>query len=241
MGKALSFLGENSFREFVISDDFTNYASAQLWTSLAADAGTSVAAADAAGGTVVLTTGATDNNECTVATTKEMFKYAAEKPFFGKARLQYTEANTDDANVAFGFADAAGSANVIVDNGAGMKASYSGAVVFKVDGGTVWKCQTSIGGTQKTTDSVETAGGASYQTLAILVEPVGATVADVSFHIDPEGGFNFRPMKDANGLAIKHRVTFSGATEMNLFIGAKAGSANSEVVNVDYLYARGIR
>src|SRR5690242_1234219 len=87
-------------RMFGFFDDFEWYISPHRWSSLAADAGASVAiGASAAGGTVVLTTGATDNNEAAVATTNSSFRIADDKPLLFETRLQFSEANVDDANV----------------------------------------------------------------------------------------------------------------------------------------------
>lgn len=227
------YLGRRSFGFF---DDFFEFVSGDLWTDTSPDTGATVAVSDAAGGVLVLTTGGTDNNEAYCLTTKELFKFAADKPLVFETRLQYAEANTDDANVCCGFMDAVG-ADSILDNGAGPKASYSGAVFFKVDGGTRWNVETSLGGTQTTTEltaansldkTAKTAGGASYQTLRIEVLPVSTTVAEVSFFVD--------------GVHVaKHNLTYTSGTEMNAFVGVKAGGSNSEVVNVDYNAAYQVR
>lgn len=217
-------------RMFGFFDDFEWYISPHRWTALAADAGSSVAVgAGAPGGTVVLATGATDNNEAAVGTTNSPFKMADDKPSFFEARLQYAEANTDDANVFAGFADGVNSANLLADNGAGPKSSFSGAGIYKVDGETVWRCVSSKGATQTTTQSTKTAGGSAAQTLRVEIQPIDATTAEVTFYVDDE------PLKDALGNVIKHTVAYASAAAMQAGVYAKAGAANSEVVNVDYV------
>ena len=141
------------------SDDFNELVTGDRWTSIAADTGASVAMTDAVGGRVALVTGATDNNEAYIHTTSELFLPAANKPILVRAQLQFAEANTDDANVIFGLINAA-AANDLQDNGAGPRASYDGAVFYKVDGGTRWQVESSNAGTQVTTDTEYTAGGA---------------------------------------------------------------------------------
>lgn len=138
-------------RSYGFFEDFLDFVSGDLFTDTSGDSGAAVANVDAAGGQVTLTTGATDNNECYLLTTKELFLFAANKPARGRWRFKHTEANTDDANIAFGFMNAVG-ADSILDNGGGPKASYSGAVVFKVDGGTKWNAEVSIAGTQSTVE-----------------------------------------------------------------------------------------
>lgn len=218
-------------RAFGFHEDFFEFVTGDLGTSLAADVGSSVAAGDAAGGVLVITTGATDNNEAAWKTTKELFKVADGKPLVAEARLQYAEAATNAANVLFGFMDAIG-ADAVLDNGAGPKASYSGAVFFKVDGGTRWNVEVSIAGTQSTVELTaansldkvaKTAGGASYVVLRIEIVPKSSTQADVLFFIDDVLVYKFTDW------------TYTNATEMQAGVVAKAGGATSEVVNVDYV------
>ena len=222
-------------RTFFVWDDFVNYTSGGLWTSLAADTTATVTVSDGAKGVLAIYTDGTDNNEAAVKTTKEVFLIAANKPIIGEAKLQYTEANTDDANIAFGFADAIG-ANLLVDNGAGPKTSFSGALIYKVDGGTVWKCVSSLSTTQTISTSATTAGGSAYQTLRIEIRPVTSTIAEVSFFVDGV------QLKDSTtNKPIKHSLTYTSATEMQVGAYAKAGGANAETLNVDYIYAAQLR
>src|SRR6185295_16236132 len=83
---------------FGLDDDFLWYISPHLWT-LVGDG--TAAAGDAAGGVITLTSGAADENEVYLATTKEVFLIAANKPIEGECRLQYTEVSTNTANVFF--------------------------------------------------------------------------------------------------------------------------------------------
>lgn len=222
--------------QFGFFEDFFELASGDLFTDTSADTGATVAASDAAGGVAVLTTGATNNNEAYLLTTKELFKFALDKTAIFEARVQYAEAATDDANVALGFMSAV-AADSILDDGGGPAASYSGALFFKVDGGTRWNVESSIGGTQQTTELTavnsrdklaKTAGGSSYQTFRIEVRCASLTEAEINFFID--GTFVYQ-----------HIVDVTSCTEMMAFVGVKAGGANSEVVNVDYISAYQVR
>lgn len=218
----------NSRLQMEIKDDFLSFNTGDLWTDTSGDTGASVAGSDAVGGIATITTGATDNNEAYLLSTKEVFLIAASKPLYVETSLQFTEANTDDANVAFGLCNAVG-ANTIVDDGAGLVASFSGACLYKVDGGTTWNFITSIATTRTVTATTITAGGASYQRLAIKIVPNSSTTALAYPFIDGQ------QCVDPTGALIVHSIAFASATEMNLFVGAKAGGANSEVVLVDWL------
>lgn len=216
------------------------FVSGGKFTSLAADAGSAVASVSTGtGGTLTLTTGGTDNNEAAIFTTNNVFLFAANKPIAFATRIKYTEANTDDANVAVGLMNAVG-ANALVDDGAGPKASFSGIIFYKVDGETTWRAVASIGttrtGPKGSTSNIlldangsldgltKTPGGGSYQWLEINVVPFSTTKARADLFID--------------GVQVQSiEFTYTSAVNMMAFVYVKAGGANSEVVTVDFLGA----
>jgi hypothetical protein len=162
--------------------------------------------------------------------------FAADKPILFETRVQFTEANADDANVIAGLMDAV-AADALLDNGGGPKASYSGMVFFKEDGQTLWSCESSVGGVQTTTqlsaagalDKVpRTAGGSAWQVLRIEFRPISPTLADVLFFVDGQA-------------ACRQSLSFTGATEMQVVMGVKNGGANLETLNVDYVGAWQLR
>ena len=171
-----------------------------------------------------------DNDEAYFASPNEVFKLAAGKPLYAKARIQYAEANTDDANIFFGFASAV-AANLIVDNGAGMRTSGDLVGIYKVDGGTKWICISQVNGTAVTTTSATTAGGSSYQKLRIEVSDHDSSGGYATFKVDNEY------LKDTNGNIIRHAVPYASATEMQIAFGVKNGGTNLETLNVDYVAA----
>lgn len=223
---------------FEYKDDFHEFVTGDVFTDTSADTGAAVANTDAHGGAVTLTTGGTDNNECYLLSTKELFLAAAGKSIRGVFRLKYTEANTDDANVCFGFMNAVG-ADSILDDGGGPKASYSGAVFFKKDGDTLWSVESSNAGTQTTTQTDLTPGGGTYQTFVVDITATSSTAATVSFWCDSSGGNNIKKVREYGAKPqepdVTHSLSLTSLTEMNIFVGVKAGGANSEVVTVDYI------
>jgi len=220
--------------QFTIQDDFTRDVDSADWVTTLTDSGTA-SVGDAAGGILALVPSdgtVADNDEAYVESANEVFKFAADKPLLFEARVQFTEANTDDANILVGVMDAVG-ANSLLDNGAGPPRSYSGAVFFKVDGGTVWQTETSNSTTQTTNElsasnvnnlskKAQTAGGAAYQVLRIEYMPYSSTNAYVSFFVD-------------GVLCAQHDYIFTSATEMQIALGVKNGGANNETLNVDYV------
>src|SRR5258708_2218200 len=99
-------------RLFGLFDDFLWYISPHLWTSFnTGTGGASVAVGAAAfGGTAVLTTGATANNEAAIATTNSPFAPGLGKPLLFDALVQYTQAATNKAHLLAGFSDSGGAA-----------------------------------------------------------------------------------------------------------------------------------
>lgn len=232
-------------RQFGFFDDFVSYVNGDLWTRLISDVsgGASVATTnpDAAGGVLKLNTGdSTDNDEVYVWSLAELFLFADDKPGMFEARVKFTEANTDDANILVGLMDAV-AANALLDDGGGPAASYSGAVFHKVDGGTKWLVETSIGSSQTTSTTDVTAGGGVYMTLRCEWRTVQNSVAEVVFSIDDGAGSGMRQCRDSSNRPIKHTLTHTSATEMALVLGVKNGGANPEALFVDYAGAWQLR
>lgn len=203
-------------------EDFYEFVTGDLWTKVTAVDGAATVQ-DAAGGTIAIVSAvATAGNEdCYLKSNKESFKFAANKPLLFETRVSFTEAATNQANLIAGLMDAV-AADALQSDGAGPKASYSGAVFYKVDGETVWRCESSVGAAQVTTETEVTAGGADAQRLTLEFQPATSTTGEVRFFID-------------DALVAKHELTFSNATETQVVLGVKDGGADEvETLVVDY-------
>lgn len=232
LGPFPRWMNERSIHQ--IWDDFDQFVTGDLWTTVASNSGT-VVIGDAANGRITLNPSdctVVDNDETYLKSNKETFLFANNKPLLFEARVQFTEGNTDDVNIIVGLKDAV-AADSILDNGAGPAASYTGALFYKVDGQTVWEVETSVAGTQTTTQltaansltkAAVTAGGSSDQVLRIEFEPISSTQANVMFSV--------------NGVLVaKHLYTYTNATEMQVCLGVKNGAATTvEALVVDYVY-----
>lgn len=218
-------------QQLTIDDDFDWYISPHRWTSLAADTNSAVSVGDARGGILTVSTGdATDNNEAAIRSTNEVALFAADAPIFFESQIKFTDQASNTGNVAVGMADAAG-ANLLGDDGAGDAINGSGALIFKVDGETVWRCACECNGTVVETQSTTTAGGSAYQRLAIKVLAVDATYVEVSYFCD---GIH---LKDSNGVPIVHRLAYASATEMRLVpLYMKSGAAAAFTGTCDRVY-----
>lgn len=219
-------------RTFGVFDDFEWFISPHRWTSVLTDSGTA-AVGDASKGILVLTPSdgtVADNDEAYVRTTNEVLLIAENKPIVVEGKIQFTETAAGVYNAFVGCLDAIG-ADTLVDNGAGMKTTFSGAAIYKVDGGTVWKCISSKSTTQTISTSTTSAGGSSYQTLRVEIRPVSSTVAEVTFWVDDQ-----QLIDSTSNKPIKHTMNFTSATEMHVGAGCKLGAGtNNDVLNIDYL------
>ncbi len=238
MGNLARFTGTLKDIDTVhLFDDFQADLNAGLWSTVISDIGTAAVGDARKGILTVLASDASvaDNDELYVYTANELFLFAAGKPLYGKAYIQYAEGNTDDNNVIFGFQNAV-AANSLADDGGGPRATGSYAVIYKVDGGTVWRCQSRNGSEVTDSISATTAGGSAYQLLEIEVADYTPTRCQITYKVD--GQF----LKFSNGQPIVHQLLVAAATEMALVLGAKNG-ANTTVVTLlcDYLYAHQLR
>lgn len=233
MGAALSTNRDamGKVRDFEGREDFAWYISPHMWTKLASDTNTAVAQAGTTTcGILSITTPATssDNDEAANYMTGKNFLFAANKPIVVETFQQFTEANTSAANVAFGLASISTLTDLIADNGTGPAASFSGALIYKVDGGTVWRCVSSVGTTQTISVSTTTAGGSAYQRLRIEVLPYTSTQNQVLFFVD-----DVQLIDATSGKPIAHIVAVSGAAAMTLGNYLKCGSTTGETLLVD--------
>lgn len=220
------------------TEDWDHFVSADRWTSVLTDTGSAASVPDVVGGLLRLSaSGATtaDNDEAYVHRTSETVLFADAKPGFALGKVKWAEVNTDDANVIWGLADA-WAADHLQDAGAGPPDSYSGAVFYKVDGGTKWIFETSLGSTQTTTTLAATApnGASDWHTIAFHWWSRDATTICVQPWIDEAGGKDLKVALDANGAKVQHTITLGSPVEMAFGFGVKAGGAtdNGETLDI---------
>ncbi len=208
-------------------EDFFDYNSGDMWTSLAADTGSSVACTAAvSGGILLLTCGGDNNDECAVATTNTVYKPAANKPGVCRMRAQFADADSLSANIALGFSSIF-TADFITDNGAALAADFSGAVFFKKDQDTYWSVAVSNGTTQTITRTNVVASNANYHDFEIRIMPFSSTQFEVTYHYDGQ------QVRDANGDTIKHTALIASIAAMKVGMYAKQGGATAQTANLD--------
>ncbi|MCC9608525.1 hypothetical protein LOC68_09835 [Blastopirellula sp. JC732] len=204
-----------------------------VFEKLSDNASAAIGVTDASGGVLSIATGATsaaDNDGCYLATKGEVIKM--DHSFVLKSKFKYSEAGADVANVvAIGCMNNAAVGTVLAANGAGPAASFYGAMIYKVDGETTWKCVSSAGATQYIDDTGVTAASSELAGFEIQFEVLpGGAYGRFVFLID--GRVCTKATSNLNE-PITHEVPLSGATEMNVLCGGQTGSAAEEVFYLD--------
>jgi len=204
----------------VVHDDFTSGIDGFKWT-VTEDSGHSGTDADLglAGGVVSFFCDGDDNDEMYRYSNK-CFKFALGKPMWFEARFRVDEANTDDANVIVGLSSAWG-ADMLQDDGKGPAADYSGITFSKVDGGTKIVLETSVGTSQNTdSDWADWADDTFFR---------------VGFYFDgTDNADNVTPY--LNGVAqTPTQIVLTSQAACGVGFGIKAGGANEESIEIDYI------
>ena len=214
--------------EFALFDDFFEFVTGDVWTS--AVAGTGTVTHEGSAGTTRMKLFCTAANDAAVLpTTHEMFKFRANKAMAAEGLIEFTDVDTDDGMVFFGWADAL-AATTMADTTGAITATDA-CCIYKLQDTSVWAFHTEINGTATATVSTTAAPGSGAQTLRIEVTPRSSTVFECRPFVD---GVQLR---DANGNPIMHTITLGTATDMDFGAMTKSNDAADFNVYVDYLFA----
>lgn len=231
-------------------DDFFEYVDTQRWTKVldGTNAGTVAAGGSAQGGQLVLTTSAGHtSNVAMVHTTNKPFLIAQDQPLIAEARLQFTEQNTNEANVVFGLSSVITGQGGLFNADTGVSSNFSGALIYKLGGTSQWNTISSIGAVQtitkvNTLDANGKASDGNWHTFRIEIQPITASLAEVRYFID---GLQLRSTVVPTAvMGIVDQMTYTGAAAMAVVAGIESGATtatNAEVLNVDYIDAEQVR
>lgn len=230
-------VADTEFDTLSIFDHFWQDQNDTTFVDTITDTGT-VLMGDAAGGTVVLTPSdgtVADNDEAYLATPNEVFKVATDKPLYGRFRFQFAETTADKVNLAVGFQNAVG-ANSLTDDGGGPKVSGDTFAIFKKDGGGAYFYVAAYcNGTGNATKTSKSLAAATWYDGEIFVTPTGdGTTARATFKVDGDYLRDF-----TTNTILSHSVTYSSATEMQMFAGVKLGDAtNNDTLTLDFWHGK---
>lgn len=199
-------------------DHFPYYVDADLWTKAVAGTGT-VTHEGSAGRSAMKLFCTAANDAAVLATTNEIFKLRAGKSMVGEGILIFTDVNTDDGHVGFGFADAL-AATTMADTTGAITATDA-VMIYKLPDTAVWRFHTEINGTAATASvSTTTAGGSANQILRIEIEPRNSTTLVARPFVDGV------PLRDSNGKEIAHDIVLGTATDLDFGAMTKSNHAD---------------
>jgi hypothetical protein len=229
---------EKQIEDFVWWDDFTDGPdTTNKYTVTAPESGTAVLSATGGNGGVLVVTpdaSAAANDEIYFFTKNNLFLPAFGQPCIARAAIQYTEVNTNQANIFFGFASAPASGLLVTGSG-GMRTTGTILGLFKQGGTTVWQAIARNGSTVQNTTSTQAAGLSTYQNISVEVIDQTAGQCTVVFKVDDQ------ILLDANENWIRFIVPYSGLVKCSLTLGLRNGATvtnGSEVVNLDWWIAQ---
>ena len=165
--------------------------------------------------------------------TSKAFLFADDKPLVFGARIKFTEAATDDANVFIGVSNVI-AAGLMRDGGAGPALTNDAVGFYKVDGGTNWNTHvsfaslpsnTQLSAANSLTGVAQGSGGGTDQLLELECLPVTSTEMDINYKIDGAHVFT------------ESSVTMTDPASMSVVLLIMDGSASSiETLYCDYVY-----
>ncbi len=212
--------------------DWDEYTSGGLWTSTNTSGGSGTAA-------VLATTGpngildisvitATLNDEECVMMTNSPFLITANRALMCETYINYTDVASNNSIIGFGFMSGTALLS-FADTTGEPKTTFTGAVIYKVPGGTTWKTCSSVGAgtaalnTRNVSTSTQSTNSGVYQRLKIVIEAVSSTVAEVTYYV------NDHQLQTAGGRPgqsyIKDELVYTSAAAMGILHTSKNGSA----------------
>jgi hypothetical protein len=238
-------------RDSELFDDF-QYTMPSFWTSVLTDSGSAtigVGTLDTGAIVLVPSDGTVADNDEAYAYGLKVANLKSGAGFGAYWMVQYTEANTDDANIAFGLSKTAPIANFLVDDAGGVSnsANYDGFFFEKVDGGTTWNILTQWSGasySKRTNTSVSTIfSGRALYGIEVTTNGLVATAVFKAWYSPLTGGTP-QVLGETGAIipvAMQHTFTFSSTTALLPVMAVKNGGANNESVAFDSFELRSLR
>jgi hypothetical protein len=236
-------------------DDFTEFSSASTtgrWTSTSTGGTNSIqSSGNVAGGILGLVPSGGSpaaNDAAYISGTNALFQLVADCPIFFEAMIQYSEANTNYANVCAGLFSGTVT-NSLQSSSGGPGGNFFGAMIYKqghASGSPVWSTVSSLGTTQTLNTSKNAAGISSFVKLGLLIEPVvGGTQQSTAQTLTVSYFLNDQPLLQnvsagSGYYPIKDTVSFTSPVTTYLYpvVGVKNGATvggGMENVYIDYV------
>lgn len=224
-------------RAFLFLDDFMQQASATVsayatYTDMNDGATGTNAFQDASGGIFNIVTAAALDDYHGIRTTAKPWLFAATKELWFEAKFKVAEAAANASSWFIGLSDTFTTGG-LQTGASGPLASFSGAGWFKVQSSMAAKFITSNAGTQSISGTLATV--------------VTNQAIKVGFYFDGTATtgnlFPFIDIGDGNGYTAcaVQTITLASLAQMALFATIKAGGANAETLQLDYIKCYALR
>jgi hypothetical protein len=225
-------MNDNSMNRFTLfEDDFLQQASATAsayttYTDMNDGATGTNAFANSAGGVIQIVTAAALDDYHGLRTTAKPWLFAAGKELWFEAAFTVTEAATNASSWLFGLMDTATTGG-LQTGASGPLASFSGCVIYKVQGTMTAKCLSSNSSTQVSGSTIATVVSGQRVRVGFYFDGA-ATTSNI---------FPFVDIGDGNGYVAgtSQAITLASLNQMSLMMTIKAGGSNAETLGIDWV------
>ncbi len=232
---AVAALGMDMQDVFIYEDDFFDYYDSSAPQAGYAEAGVSpnMIGTDAAGGILSIEATGTQDYDGYISNMREIFSFTGTKRVTFEVKVKHTTLGTITPSLIVGLSDTV-AADSMISAGTGPMASYTGAVFFKAEDGTVWNFETSSTTNQNTSTSVCAFTDDTYQILRFEYMPTSTTTATVTPYTRATVT---SPWVQGTALAFETSSSIIPTTPvlMHLFFGIRTHEATAEFLLVDYV------
>ncbi len=232
---SVAALGMDMQDVFIYEDEFFDYYDTTPAAVGYAEAGDTpnMIGTDAAGGILSIEATSTTDDDAYISNMREIFSFTGTKRAMFEVKVKHTTLGTITPSLIVGLSDTVAADSLLAD-GTGPMASYTGAVFFKAEDGTVWNFETSSTTNQNTTTSVCAFTDATWQILRFEYMPTSTTTATVTPYTRATVS---GPWVQGTALAFEtsSSVIPTSPVLMHLFCGIRTHEATAEFLLVDYV------
>lgn len=210
----------------MLFDDFYNYTTTGLWTTVASSSGSTVADDTLGADQLLVTTAASTNDAQGYKSTKSNFLPTSGIGMYAETYFTYANAATNNAAVYFALASSS-----TFNGNANAKPAASGSYIsiYKLNGDTQWRticcCNGVNAGDTQAGNAICTDG--SY-TLRIDVVNFDSSYAQIVYKV------NGVTLRDSNGLQIVHKLPYASLVKMMILGLCQSGAGGAQTMKVDY-------
>jgi hypothetical protein len=221
---------------FVVVDDFfaNNWTAANDIWQVVKGTGGALVLANKAGGWVNIPTAASNHDYVAFFTQEPIFKFASNMLLSWEVMLNITEANTNTASWFCGFTSV--TTTGFISNAGIPPASFSGAVIYKTEGGLTVNAMTSNTTTQNSASTITSEVSGTTLIVGMSLNPNDNVTGIVTYYVSTVAS-NVRTFVTSGTL----NLTLASLSNMYFGFGINTASANAETLTVDYAQAAGGR